>query len=138
MKRLTSLISALFLASSVQAYDGSPENQVTSFFKDLGAGKHSVAIDKLYSSNPLMSQKAQQLTLLKQQLGSISALYGNFIGNENMSSEELSPSVVRIVEVAKHENHPIIWEFYFYKPKDKWMISQGMFVDQFQTVGTKK
>lgn len=138
MKRLFTLIPAILLASSVQAYEGSPRNQVSSFFKDLKAGDYSEAIDKLYSSNPLMSQKSQQLTMLKQQLGSISALYGSFINNENMNIEELSSSVIRIVEVAKHEHHPIIWEFYFYKPKDKWIISQGLFVDQFQTVGNKK
>jgi len=138
MKKLGFLISALLVASTVQAYEGNPESQVSEFFKELKAGKFSESIDNLYSSNPLMSQKQQQLTMLKQQLSSIPALYGSFISNENISTEELSPSLVRIVEVAKHESHPVVWEFYFYKPKDKWIISQGMFVDQFQTVGAKK
>ena len=138
MKKFVFVLMALLISTSVQAYDGSPKQQISSFFKDLMAGKQSEAIDSLYSSNPLMNQKTQQLTLLKQQFGSIAALYGRLIGTENMQVEELSPSIVRIVEVAKHENHPIVWEFYFYKPNDKWIISQGMFVDQFQTVGTKK
>jgi len=138
MIRLITILAGLFIASSVHAYDGNPNEQVASFFNDYIAGKQSVAIDSLYSSNPLSAQKVQQLTLLKQQVGSVQLLYGSTLGTENIHSEIISPSIVRIVELAKHEHHPILWEFYFYKPKDKWFISQVMFVDQFQLVGAKK
>lgn len=138
MTRLVSILLSFLVAATANAYDGLPKEQVSAFFKELASGKTASAVDNLYASNPLMSQKPQQLTMLKQQLGSVSALYGSFLGTENIHTEELSSSLVRIVEVEKHENHPIVWEFYFYKPKDKWIISQGMFLDQFTMVGAKK
>lgn len=138
MKKLIFGIILLFSTSGVFAYEGSPKDQVALFFKDIAAGKTSEAIDNLYSSNPAMSQKQQELTVLKQQMGTVNSLYGRFIGSEIVHYEELSPSLIRIVQVAKHELHPILWEFYFYKPNDKWIISQGLFVDQFQIIGSKK
>ena len=134
---LTILITTMFSPLSY-AYDGDSSEQVDMFFADLSVGKVNEAVDNLYASNPAMQQKIQALTLLKQQLASVTPLYGKMLDNENISKEELSPSLVRIVQLAKHEIHPIVWEFYFYKPKNKWIISQAMFVDQFQVVGAKK
>jgi hypothetical protein len=138
MRRLIVVITILAIPSAAFTYKGTPKNQVALFFKDIAAGKSTEAIDNLYSSNPAFSQKQQQLTLLKQQLATVTTLYGTFIGSEKIHYEELSPSLIRIVQVAKHEIHPILWEFYFYKPRNNWMISQGKFVDQFQVVGTNK
>jgi hypothetical protein len=126
------------LSSASYAYEGPPTAQVEMFFAEMSKGKINESIDNLYGNNPAIQQKVQALTLLKQQVASITTLFGNMIGNETLSYEELSPSIIRIVQAAKHEVHPIIWEFYFYKPKDKWIVSQAMFVDQFQLVGTKK
>lgn len=138
MKYFTTAILVLLCANNVFAYNGLPKEQVAEFFKELSSDKPAQAVDNLYSSNPAMNQKIQQLTLLKQQLSTVSALYGKIIGTENIHYEELSPSLVRIVQIAKHEVHPITWEFYFYKPQKKWIISQGLFVDQFQVIGKKK
>lgn len=138
MSRLFKVLVLATLSSVSYGYDGPPAKQVESFFAEVSAGKVNESIDNLYASNPAMQQKAQALILMKQQLASLAPLYGKIIGTENISNEEISPSIVRIVEVVKHDLHPVIWEFYFYKPTDKWIISQAMFVDQFQAVGAKK
>lgn len=138
MKHLLAILSVTILSSIAHAYEGTPSEQVEIFFAELSSGKVNESIDNLYASNPAMQQKIQALTVLKQQLSSVTPLYGAMLGNENISQEKLSPSLVRIVQVAKHELHPVVWEFYFYKPKDKWIISQAMFVDQFQVIGAKK
>lgn len=131
MKRLI-VLSVMFLMSSTSfAYEGTPEMQIENFFIDLSTGKVNEAIDNLYSSNPLMNQKIQQLTLLKQQVGMISTLFGKHIGVEEYSNELVTPSIKKIVKVEKFENHPVVWEFFFYKPNDKWIISKGTFNDQF-------
>ena len=138
MKGLIIGLVLFISASGASAYEGHPKEQVAQFFKDLSSDKTTQAVDNLYSSNPVMSQKIQQLSLLKQQLGAVSTLYGKIIGTENVHYEELSPSLIRIVEIAKHELHPVAWEFYFYKPSKSWIISQGIFADQFQVLGKKK
>ena len=120
------------------SYEGEPLDQVKTFFSDYSKGKSSEAIDRLFSSNPMMNQKPQELTMLKQQVSTIEVLYGKYLGTENIHYEELTPSLVRIVQLAKHEKHPVIWEFFFYKPKKEWIISQGIFVDTFQVIGKAK
>jgi hypothetical protein len=138
MKYLITIMILAALPSVSSAYDGEPSSQVEQFFTELAVGKVNESIDNLYASNPIMQQKIQALTVLKQQLASLTPLYGEVMGTENITNEKLSPSITRIVQVAKHTVHPIVWEFYFYKPKNKWIISQAMFVDQFQVVGAKK
>ena len=131
MKKTVFLMLLLLLPINSFAYDGSPEEQVVSFFKDVAAGKSGEAIDNLYSSNPAFKEKIQQLTMLKQQLPMIDTLFGKSLGQESYTVEHPTPSITRIVKVDKHEKHPVIWEFYFYKPYDKWIVSQGVFNDQF-------
>lgn len=131
MKKAVLLILLLLLPTNSFAYEGSPEEQVASFFKDLSAGKSGEAIDNLYSSNPAFEQKKQQLIMLKQQIPMIDTLFGKSIGQESYVVEHPSPSITRIVKIDKHELHPMVWEFYFYKPHDKWIVSQGVFNDQF-------
>ena len=138
MKLRLIILALTMLSYNLHAYEGTPSNQVDMFFAELTAGKVNESIDNLYSSNPAMQQKIQALTMIKQQLASLTPLYGKMLGSEELSQEELTPSLIRIVQVAKHELHPVIWEFYFYKPQNKWIISQVMFVDQFQIVGAKK
>ena len=131
-------IILLSFSMPLYAYEGSPSQQVESFFKDISSGKTNKAIDNLFFNNPSIKRKTSTLTLVKQQLVSINTIFGKNIGNENIHNEKLSTSIVRIVQVAKHELHPVIWEFYFYKPKDKWIVSDAKFNDSFKSLGNKK
>jgi len=120
------------------AYEGSPTEQAEAFFADIAAGKSNDAVDRLYASNPAMQQKLQTIALVKQQLSTIQTLFGSQIGTDTVRMEQITDSITRIVIVAKHELHPVIWELYFYRPQDKWIVSQALFNDQFQLLGAKK
>jgi len=138
MKYLTSILILLFINTTIHAYDGLPNEQVESFFKDISSGKTSEAIDNLYSNNPSIKSKTQAITMIKQQLISINTLFGKYIGNENIHNEQLSASLTRIVQISKHELHPVTWIFYFYKAKDKWIVSAASFNDRFQSINSTK
>ena len=138
MKKVLLFTFLLFLPLTTYAYDGSPKEQVEAFFNEFETGKVNESIDNLYLSNPAFSQKKQSLTLIKQQIGSLTALYGKYISNDNVHYEDLTPSLVRIVQIANYEIHPVTWEFYFYKQKNKWVVSQAQFADQFQFIERKK
>lgn len=138
MKKTIISVTLTLICTMSYAYEGTPSDQVKSFFSDFSKGKSNEAIDGLYSSNPAMQQKLQALAALKQQMAMVSGLYGPFIGVEMVHNEQLSPSLARLVYIAKHELHPISWEFYFYKPNDKWIISQAVFGDQFQNLDSRK
>jgi hypothetical protein len=137
MKSLFRIIFLLVITTNVLAYGGTPEKQVDSFFKEF-SNSTDKAIDNLYASNPAMQQKLQALTLMKSQMGQVSTLYGSYLGYETISEEQLSASLVRISALAKYDVHAVTWEFYFYKPTNKWIISQATFYDQFQNIGSKK
>lgn len=138
MKKLVFVIITLLISTVAHSYEGTPEEQVKSFLKSTISGDPNVAIDSLFASNPVVAQKVQQLALLKQQVNTVNTLYGRPFAHENVVVEKISPSVTRIVEIVKHELQPIVWEFYFYKPKNKWIISQALFADQFQFLDKKQ
>ena len=119
------------------AYEGLPREQIKKFFKDVGKGQANEAIDRLYSENPVLSANEAGKAVIKQQTASAPAIFGAFLGHENVHVDKLSDSVVRYVEIAKYANHPITWEFYFYKPKDKWFVVQCGFIDRFQIIDSK-
>ncbi|MCB9480858.1 MAG: hypothetical protein H6681_01745 [Desulfobacteraceae bacterium] len=133
MKKIFFMFLVVFItASSGFSYEGTPKEQTELFFNELLSGKINNAVDNLYSSNTLMGQKIQQLEALKQQIAMLDKLYGKALGHEYYCVEKKTDSVVRIAAVFKYEFHPVVWEFYFYKPSKKWIISQGVFNDQFE------
>ncbi len=137
MKKIALLLLLLLIPTITHAYEGSPKQQVADFFKDLSAGKNNEAIDNLFLSNPTMKQRMQELTLLKQQILMIESIYGKSIGQEDFAIEQPTKSITRIVTVDNHEHHPIVWEFYFYKSGDKWIVSHATFNDQFSNLVKK-
>jgi hypothetical protein len=138
MRYIANIILISLFSISLHAYEGLPLQQVEKFFKDISSEKVNEAVDSLYSNNPSIKNKTQAITMIKQQLLSINALFGKNIGNENIHNEQLSASITRIVQVSKYELHPIIWEFYFYKPQNKWIVSDARFNDRFQSLDSKK
>ena len=137
MKYLFRITVLLLITTNGLAYEGTPQKYVDAFFKEISKNTDK-AIDNLYASNPAMQQKIQALTVMKSQMSQVSTLYGSYLGYETISEEQLSPSLVRISALAKYEVHALTWEFYFYKPTNKWIISQATFVDRFQNVDPKK
>jgi hypothetical protein len=75
--------------------------------------------------------------MLKQQTQTVLPIYGEVIGYEFLREETFGDSVVRLVYLLKSEKHPTVWEFYFYKPKTEWFLSNILFNDQFQLLDKK-
>lgn len=127
-----------FFSTVCWSYDGMPSEQVERFFSDYSKHEYGKAIDQLFDKNPVMKEQMDKLSIVKQQMSTIEDLYGKYLGNENVHYEELSPSLTRIVQVAKHEFHPMIFEFYFYKPQEEWITSVSTFNDSFNYLNAKK
>ena len=115
-----------------------PESIAAHFFEQLIKGNSAKAVDDFFSANPMFKDKIQQLQLLKSQLDTVTQLYGQPFAVEQVSIEDLTPSIQRRVYITKHEFIPVTWEMYFYKPKAEWVTVQLLMVDQFQLIGRKK
>jgi len=108
------------------------------FFETFLNGGNVSAIDEFLGINPGLKGHAEQLQQLKAQLAGAVQLYGEPFAVEAVLVEDLTPSLQRRVYLTKHPRHPLVWEMYFYKAKNEWMPDQLNFVDQYQTIGSKK
>ena len=100
------------------------------FLTQLGKGESDAAIDALFAGSGMAELKPQALTAMKSQVKVSLGVYGKATGFERISDVDFSPSLKRMTYLHKFEQYPVIWEMYFYKHKDKWVVNQIMFNDQ--------
>lgn len=108
------------------------------FFTTLLKGDDDGAVDYFMGLNPKLKENLEQSRQMKALLENAVRLYGKPFSVELVSSEDLSPSLQRRVYVTKHRYHPIVWEMYFYKPREEWLPDQIVLSDQYQLIGAKK
>ena len=101
-------------------------------------GKTDMAYDNLFKGSSMLTSNPQALQMLKNQTGSLLPLYGKVLGYEMIREETIGTSIVRLVYVLKSEVVPTVWEFYFYKPKDKWFVALVTLNDRFKAIESKK
>ncbi|CAA6822960.1 MAG: Unknown protein [uncultured Sulfurovum sp.] len=121
----------LLVGMTCNLYANKANEYPDNFMKNLIDEKYDFAIDNYFTSNPLILNKKQQIIMLKSQIQNIMNIFGKTTEYELAFEETLSPSIKRFVYVLKHTHHPTIWEFFVYKPKDKWIASSMSFKDSF-------
>lgn len=107
-----------------------PSESVERFLQQVVTPESDAAFDRLFAGSGFAQLKPQDFLTLKSQTKMAMGLYGTPIGLEKIWEEDLSPSLKRIVYLQKFEKYPVAWEFYFYKPKDVWVINTLNFKDQ--------
>ncbi|MBP3983339.1 hypothetical protein J5837_02790, partial [Pseudoxanthomonas helianthi] len=55
--------------------------------------------------------------------------YGKSIGYELLRNDTVADSLIRIIYIQKFERHAVFWIFYFYKPKNDWLLSELSYSD---------
>lgn len=138
--RLKIILIILLLVIPVisNADEESPITKVSAFLTMVQEGKISEAYDQLFIGSSIPVSKPQAVEMLKMQTSSGLPLYGNIIGFEKIREEKFGTSIVRLVYVLKSEKSPTTWEFYFYKPKSDWFLSNILFNDQYQLLDSKQ
>jgi hypothetical protein len=132
------VVSACFWFSSPAAgSDLDPKEQVEEFLGRIKAGKVEAAYESIFAASGLAKAKPQALEVLRRQTEAVLPLFGNVLGWELIVEEHFGNSLVRMVYLLKAEKHALTWEFYFYKPADKWFASQVTFDDQYRGLGPK-
>jgi len=115
-----------------------PQQIVEKFLSGIQKGKISESYDELFKGSNILTAKPQAVTTLKHQTKTGLPLYGKVLGFEKIHNEQLSKSLARLVYVLKVERHPTIWQFYFYKPYDQWVLINVKFNDQYDLLGALK
>lgn len=100
------------------------QEQIDTFFDKLGRGEHTEAIDGLYAGSPIAAELGGQLEELKNQLGEIATVMGDYLGQERIAVQPLGERFVYAWYVAYFETRPLQVHFSFYKPRDRWLVYQ--------------
>ncbi len=135
--KLTVLFLIIFFGRAHAQDTATPKTKAEQFFTTLMQGKVDMAYDSLFQGSMIAEQKPQAVELLKRQTKLGLPMYGRVLGFELSKEQRFGKSVVRLVYILKLERHPMVWEFYFYRPKSIWILSNVRFNDQFQLIGEK-
>ena len=125
------LILLAVIPTLVSAENNTPRKISDAFFKSVMSNNISKAYDQLFIGSSIPSSKPQAVTMLKQQTQSGLPIYGKILGYEFIKEEKFGSTITRLMYVLKSEKSPTIWEFYYYKPKNKWFLANINFNDQY-------
>jgi hypothetical protein len=133
MKKIFPLFFALLWILSVKVCQAKePGEFAEDFFTLVKSGKIADAFDRLFMGSEIPYLHPRQIQMLREKTSEALRLYGNVVAHEKIREEKFAKSVVRLVYVLKLEKGPLIWELYFYMPKNKWFVSEVDFSDRFQ------
>lgn len=124
------LTALTLLVASAAAFAQTPAERVEEFLRQVTTAESDKAMDRLLSGSGLAESKPQDIVTVKSQTKMAMGLYGTPVGIEKIREEDLAPSLKRLVYLQKFEKYPVAWEFYFYKPKDTWVIYTLNFKDE--------
>lgn len=71
---------------------------------------------------------------LKLQMPMIQSRFGNTVSVELIKAEEVGESLYLVIYIQKFEKHMMRWMFYFYKPRDKWILNTFNTDDKIQNM----
>lgn len=71
---------------------------------------------------------------MKVQQPVIEQRFGKTISVEVAAIEEVGESLMLILYLQKFDKHVLRWKFYFYKPRNEWVLNTFTFDDQIQSM----
>lgn len=124
------LLVILIAISTAGAEDSNPRQRAEQFFVALTHGDTDKAYDQLFAGS-IADPNSTQLEALKRQTAENLPKYGKPLGYEVVIEKTFGTSVVRLVYILKMEKHPVVFEFFFYRPKGTWFLANVRLNDEF-------
>jgi hypothetical protein len=134
MKRISLfvLLLVLTLAHAGEKSAESPRDRAERFLARIGSGEVGGAYDDIFAGSPVVTAKPQALDAVKRQTEAALPIYGKALGFELHKEKKFGDSLVRLTYIQKLEQHPVVWQFWFYRPKGSWYVDNVSFNDQYQ------
>jgi len=131
------LISVPVSADTLPTKDAAKE-LVEAVMNEISNGKTSDGLDLM---QPYLVIPISEFNVMKNQLAMqapmIEQRFGKTIGVELADIEEVGDSLMLIMYIQKFDKHLMRWLFYFYKPKDKWILNTFNTDDKIQLMFSK-
>ena len=136
MKVIWLLVVSLFMSpvfAGTLKDKGAAKSLVDAVMKKIEEGKTIEGVDlvKDYLVIP-MSEFETIKNQINMQAPMIAQRFGKTVGVELVEIEEVGNSLMLVTYLQKFEMHVMRWKFYFYKPKDGWVLNTFSFDDKIQ------
>ena len=102
---------------------------IDSFFSQVKMGKYQEAIDYVYSDNPWLTAKSDEMQQLKSRFVGLPNLLGNYLDHELLVQEDAADRLVHLKYFVAFERSPISFTFEFYRSKDRWVFYSFSYAD---------
>jgi hypothetical protein len=106
-----------------QTFADSPKRQAEAFFSSMQSGNVDRAFDDLLIGSPLASESSDKVSDLKAQTKTAFTGYGTTEKWGLVSETTFGFSVIKLTYVQKLDSVALVWELFFFLPKDKWYVS---------------
>lgn len=134
MKRALAVCMLLLLSAAAFA-DTAPRALADNFFAILQKGQAGPAYAKLFEGSNV---NVEQASAIRRSTENTLAPLGKLLGAELIREEVFGSSLTRLVYLLKSERHLTLWEFYFYKPANRWFLAEVNLSQKFADIGPKK
>ncbi|MCC7548096.1 MAG: hypothetical protein IT532_10050 [Burkholderiales bacterium] len=114
---------------------GVPRAQAENFLTSLQRGQVGPAYEKLFQGSNIGGNQAQSIARATQ--ATLTPL-GRVLGYELVREENFGASLSRLVYLLKSERHVTVWQFYFYRPANRWFVAEVNMSEKFQELAPKK
>jgi hypothetical protein len=133
MKHFAAALAMFIVCSSAAAQ--SPRSLAEAFLGTLQKSPVAAGYAKLFEGSNIGPDQAQNLA--RQTEATFSTL-GRVLGYDMIREEQFTPSFTRLVYLLRLERHPTLWEFYFYRPGNRWFVAEVNFSRKFDALAPKR
>ena len=108
-------------------------SRIDEFFSKLQSANYEQAIDFIYSDNPWIAKKYDDIQSVKDQFIGLPGLVGKYQNHTILIEEMVADRYIFLHYFVSFERQPVSFTFEFYKPDNKWMIYSFSFADDIDT-----
>ncbi len=114
--------------SSVTDY----ENMIADFFAKVEIGDYAGAIEFLYSNNPWITAKSDDIQQLRSQFVGLAEIVGEYKGRAIISQEKIADKIVYLNYLLAMERQPLSFKFFFYYIDGEWRTQSFAYNDDIE------
>jgi hypothetical protein len=98
----------------------------------IGSGDTAGGIDEISKSHTVVSKDDLNELRAKsiKHANMLEEIVGKTIGHEYIGVTSFGESFMKLTYLQKREKHAVVWNFYFYKPKEKWILNTFNYSDR--------
>jgi hypothetical protein len=104
--------------------DLSPRQQTENFFQLLTKNEVDKAYEGLLAGSVVLGDKKPQMEQMKNRLKAGLPSLGKAVDYELVAEKPAGSSISHLTYIFRFERQPLLCDFYFYRPYDRWMIDE--------------